>query len=204
MVKDKEHRFVACNSQFLKMSGFSSVEDILGLTDFDMPWKEYSEIYQAHERDILSGSQYDLFEPIIDSKGKKHNLHIRKKIIEDSKGEIAGIIAHAMIFEYRYEMEMIKFSTNCFTISHGNNIEDLSKKEKEVAFLFLNGYKRQEASKYLSISPRTFDSHIVSIKNKLNCDSSHDLIIKGFQLGLKDKIPETILKEGGFHKPNNE
>lgn len=201
LVKDRNHRLVACNSCFLNMSGFASVEHVLGLTDDDMPWKEFSEIYQSHERDILSGSQYDLFEPIVDCNGKKYNLHIRKKIIKDINGNKSGIISHAMIFDYRYGTEIIKFSSNCYTVSHGGNIEDLSRKEREVVFLFLNGYKRKEASNYLSISPSTFDSHIVSIKNKLNCDSSHDLIVKGFQLGLKKKIPESILMEGGFYKP---
>lgn len=36
--KDKDLMYRGCNKKFLQLSGFSDTEDVVGKTDFDMPW----------------------------------------------------------------------------------------------------------------------------------------------------------------------
>jgi PAS domain-containing protein len=38
--KDKDLVYLGCNRAFAEDAGFSSPEEIIGKTDFDMPWKE--------------------------------------------------------------------------------------------------------------------------------------------------------------------
>lgn len=51
-------------------------QKIIGLSDLDMPWSEQAQIYIAHEKDILSGLNYSVIEPLPGL--KKANLITRK------------------------------------------------------------------------------------------------------------------------------
>ena len=192
-VKDIEHKIIACNQTYLNLSGKLNFEEIIGLQDKDMPWHVFSNIYLTHENDIMNGKEYDLFEPIIDYLGNKFNLYARKKILWDDSGNVAGTIAHAVIFNYESGSEIIKNASNYNDMGCGVKVKELSVKEKEVFFLFLNGYKRKYISELLFISNKTFDAHISSIKYKQGCQSSNELMMKGVDLGLHKKAPDTLL-----------
>lgn len=192
-IKDKNYRFVACNQAFLKLSGHSNVSDLVGKSDEDMPWKIFSHVYRSHDQNTLLGESYDLFEPIIDVSGKRFNLYVRKKGILDKEGNVSGIVANAMIFDFSNGDSILKQSIGITkNISCGVSLKKLTSKEKEVLFLFLNGYKRKFISNALNISIKTFDSHISFIKDKLGCQSSNELMIRGIELGLHKQAPSSL------------
>lgn len=194
-IKDKNYKIVACNQEYIKLSGKPNIDEVIGCLDEDMPWKIFSQIYRSHDKDILSGSDYDIFEPIIDSNGERFNLYVRKRRIFDIHGNVAGVAANAMKFGFFDGASILKQSpTMIHNISCGVTLKKLTLKEKEVLFLFLNGYKRKFISDSLGISIKTFDAHISIIKDKLGCQSSNELMIKGIELGLHKKAPETLLQ----------
>ncbi|MEI8593470.1 LuxR C-terminal-related transcriptional regulator [Photobacterium sp. SP02] len=193
-VKDKNYKLVACNRAYLELSGKSDFDEVIGKSDDDMPWKVFSRVYRTHDKDIIEGKSYDLFEPIIDATGERFNLYVRKNPILDKSGKIAGIVANAMIFNFFDGSSILKKSSGIVqNVSCGVKLKELTSKEKEVLFLFLNGHKRKFISDSLEISSKTFDTHISFIKEKLGCQSSNEIMIKGIELGLHKKAPESLL-----------
>ena len=55
--KDQNLVFLGCNRVFAKDAGFSSPDEIVGKTDFDMPWKEQAEIYRADDRRVMESNE---------------------------------------------------------------------------------------------------------------------------------------------------
>lgn len=58
------------------------------------------------------------------------------------------------------------------------NFSLLSSRERECLACFLKFISFKEASFRLSISLRTFEKHMMSIRNKLGCSNSHELYVK--------------------------
>ncbi|HET9912808.1 MAG TPA: PAS domain-containing protein, partial [Anaerolineales bacterium] len=55
--KDKNLVYLGCNRAFAEDAGFSSPEEIIGKTDFDMPWKDQAELYRADDRRVLDSGE---------------------------------------------------------------------------------------------------------------------------------------------------
>ena len=51
--KDQNGVFLGCNKEFSKSAGFGSPEDVIGKTDYDMPWRESAADYVADDKYIL-------------------------------------------------------------------------------------------------------------------------------------------------------
>jgi PAS domain S-box-containing protein len=55
--KDKDLVYLGCNQAFADDAGFASPEDIVGKTDFDMPWKEQADLYRADDRLVMENAK---------------------------------------------------------------------------------------------------------------------------------------------------
>jgi PAS domain S-box-containing protein len=55
--KDRELVYLGCNRAFAEDAGFSTPEEIIGKTDFDMPWKEQAELYRADDRRVMEDGE---------------------------------------------------------------------------------------------------------------------------------------------------
>ncbi|MBI5297406.1 MAG: PAS domain S-box protein [Chloroflexi bacterium] len=51
--KDRNLVYLGCNKAFADDAGFSSPEDVVGKTDFDMPWKAQAELYRADDSLVM-------------------------------------------------------------------------------------------------------------------------------------------------------
>ena len=51
--KDLDLVYLGCNQAFAEDAGFSSPEEIIGKTDFEMPWKDQVELYRADDQRVL-------------------------------------------------------------------------------------------------------------------------------------------------------
>jgi hypothetical protein len=108
LVKDIQHRFVASNSGFSIFSGLPP-ENLIGLSDFDMPWSEQAKIYISHEKDILSGLSYNVIEPLLGI--KRANLVTQKKIIYDQA--IFATFSWAIANFFFGRLDSQDFATSC-------------------------------------------------------------------------------------------
>ncbi|MFK7818473.1 MAG: PAS domain-containing protein [Planctomycetaceae bacterium] len=59
--KDTESRYLGCNKLFAKQAGLDSPSQILGLTDFDLPWDESeANFYRECDRRVMDSATAEL------------------------------------------------------------------------------------------------------------------------------------------------
>lgn len=187
LVKDSQHRFIASNRNFSIYSGLSP-ERLIGLSDFDMPWNEQSEIYISHEKDILSGLSYSVIEPLPGIKNT--NLVTHKKIIYDINGIPRGTIATALPLEMDINFCNL-FGTSDIVKITGYGL-NLTKKESLVFYYFIKGFQRSQISNLANISTSSFDFHISNIKEKVGVNTTKELREMAYTRGFQDIIPFAI------------
>ncbi|MGQ9829389.1 MAG: PAS domain S-box protein [Roseiflexus sp.] len=90
--KDHESRFLGGNRRLLEDAGVASVDDLIGKTDFDMPWKDYAAIYQEDDRAVIqNGPKLNIEEPLTRSDGSTIWLRT-SKIPLRRDGEVIGVL----------------------------------------------------------------------------------------------------------------
>lgn len=90
--KDCESRFLGGNRRLLMDAGVASVDDIIGKTDFDMPWKDHAARYQEDDRAVIqSGPKINIEEPL--TRGDGSTIWLRtSKIPLRRDGEVIGVL----------------------------------------------------------------------------------------------------------------
>ncbi|MCC7530734.1 MAG: PAS domain-containing sensor histidine kinase [Candidatus Melainabacteria bacterium] len=95
--KDVNSVFLGCNKNFARIAGFASVDQIIGKTDFDMPWTaEETEFYHFCDRKIMKENkpQFNIIEPLTKYNGEVCWLSTSKMPMHDAEGNVIGILAH--------------------------------------------------------------------------------------------------------------
>ncbi len=92
--KDTESRFVITNAFHLKSLGASSLQDVIGKTDFDFFPRELAQKYYDDEQQVMRTGQalIDQDERMLDPQGREHWLLTTKTPLRDSDGRITGMV----------------------------------------------------------------------------------------------------------------
>ncbi len=95
-VKDAEGRFVLANVAVARQNGFSSPEEIIGKSDFDLFPHELAARYRAEEEEMIrSGKGLHNHEgPTVDASMEEKNRWVSttKVILRDAQGKVTGFI----------------------------------------------------------------------------------------------------------------
>ena len=185
LVKNLNHQFVASNSTFTNYSGYHPKE-IVGLSDNDMPWAEHKSIYIGHEKDIISGLDYSVIEPL--SGLIKANLLTKKKVIYSKDGSPAGIIATAIVFNGFVEYGNLAGSAVKMKVSDYSGYY-LTAHESKLLYFLLKGFSRKKVSELAGVSTSSYDFHVRNIKLKFNVETMDELVFICYEKGFHDFIP---------------
>ncbi|WP_299415938.1 GAF domain-containing protein [Acaryochloris sp. IP29b_bin.148] len=93
--KDRQSTFLGCNLAFAKDAGLSDPNQIVGLTDYDLPWsKEESDWYRQCDRKIMdqNAPEYRIVETQIQADGRQIWLETSKLPLLNSEQEIVGML----------------------------------------------------------------------------------------------------------------
>lgn len=93
--KDREFRYLGCNEVFAKNAGLSSPADIVGLTDFDLPWGETEAAdYRADDESVMSTGVANLHiqETQLTADGEAIYLDTSKAPLRNENGTVIGVI----------------------------------------------------------------------------------------------------------------
>jgi len=95
-VKDVEGRFVVANVAVARQMGFSSPDEVIGKSDFDLFPHELAARYYAAEQEVIRSEQglRDYEGPTIDASKEEENrwVSMTKVPLRDAQGEIAGFV----------------------------------------------------------------------------------------------------------------
>lgn len=92
--KDRNSRYLGCNSLFARDAGLSRPEELLGKDDFAMKWAEQAELYTADDREVMESgiSKFNIVEPQTTPSGSRIWLNTSKVPLRSPGGEVFGIL----------------------------------------------------------------------------------------------------------------
>ena len=93
--KDKNSNYLGCNTQFSKAVGLQNPEEIIGMSDFGLPWsKEEAEAYRADDRFVMDNKapKAHIIEPLQQAGGAKLWIDTTKIPLLDDQGAVTGVV----------------------------------------------------------------------------------------------------------------
>ncbi|WP_333819145.1 GAF domain-containing protein [Ohtaekwangia sp.] len=92
--KDRELRFQGCNRIFANVAGLKSHKELVGHTDFDMPWREHAEAYRADDMAVMNSrkARLNLEEKNVNSNGDVSWVLTSKVPIMNQHGEVVAVL----------------------------------------------------------------------------------------------------------------
>ena len=92
--KDRDLRYLGCNTLFARDAGLEHPEDLIGKDDFDMGWRDQAELYRADDRRVMDTDtpklSYD--EPQTTPTGEEIWLRTSKVPLHNEVNEVIGIL----------------------------------------------------------------------------------------------------------------
>ncbi|MEH2049885.1 trifunctional serine/threonine-protein kinase/ATP-binding protein/sensor histidine kinase [Nostoc sp.] len=108
--KDRNSVYLGCNQNFAEISGVGVPENVIGKTDYDLPWiREKSDYYVGRDRRILESGQAELsiIETIQKVGGKQTWSNTNKIPLRDREGNIFGILGTSEDITERQEAQQL-------------------------------------------------------------------------------------------------
>ena len=93
--KDLDSRYLGCNRMFAEVAGLASPAEIVGKTDYEMPWKkEESDFFISCDQRIMNSGQAELgiVEPLLTVNGEQTWLETNKAPLYDANNQVIGIL----------------------------------------------------------------------------------------------------------------
>jgi PAS domain S-box-containing protein len=92
--KDKELRFQGCNRIFANVAGLKSHRDLMGKTDYDMPWKEHGDAYRADDLAVMNSrkARLDQEERNVNSEGVESWVMVSKVPVMNKHGDVVAVL----------------------------------------------------------------------------------------------------------------
>ena len=189
-VKDREGYFIKANEAFLKLFGYDKVEQIVGLTDYDMVSRELAVRYEMDDARIFAGEKVcELSEPVSSEEGII-SMHVSTKLpVKNKEGHIIGLIGITRdtlktldvlspLQEFQRVLDIIERDFNK-TIK----IDELAKEVCMSVSTFLRHFKKQ-----FGISPSNYIKQVrYKMVSRLLIESTKSLSEIGFDCGFSDQ-----------------
>jgi diguanylate cyclase (GGDEF)-like protein/PAS domain S-box-containing protein len=94
--KDTASAYVGCNAAFAREVGLATVQDVIGLTDDDMPWRTNSEDMRASDSRAMASPHAPLFyeKRVLILPGNEERWYSQSKVaLLDGGGKVFGVLA---------------------------------------------------------------------------------------------------------------
>ena len=125
--KDVNSKYLGCNKSFAKDAALSNPLEIIGSTDYDMPWKSTeADFYRSIDSEVMKNDKpvYHLVEPQTHLDGQISWLETNKIPLHDQFGKVVGILGtYEDITERKKSEEALKISEERFRSLIDNMIE---------------------------------------------------------------------------------
>jgi PAS domain S-box len=92
--KGLDLRIQGCNRKFASVAGMKSPREMIGKTDFDMPWKEHAELYRADDTAVMVSreARIDIEERNVNSDGVESWVLTSKVPVINHDGEVVAVL----------------------------------------------------------------------------------------------------------------
>jgi PAS domain S-box-containing protein len=93
--KDRHSTYLGCNNVFAQAVGLESAGDIVGKTDYDLPWSpEQTASFRAYDLRIMDSDapEYHIIEQMREADGRLAWVETNKVPLHDARGNVIGIL----------------------------------------------------------------------------------------------------------------
>jgi len=96
--KDRQSRFIMLNTFQMRLMGVTSVDEVLGKTDFDFFSRAYAERHFANEQELMRSGRplVNHEESCVDHAGRISHLLTTKVPLKDSDGDVIGLVGMSL------------------------------------------------------------------------------------------------------------
>ena len=107
--KDREGRYLGCNTAFARDAGYHTAEELLNRDDFQMGWLDQAELYRADDHSVIATgiAKLNFEEPQTTPDGQQIWLRTSKIPLRALSGEIIGILGTYEDITERKRMEQV-------------------------------------------------------------------------------------------------
>lgn len=132
--KDNNLVYLGCNQAFATHVGLTSPTEIIGKTDFDLPWKELAQQYQEDDRQVIESNSLKLdFEELALQPDRSQAWVRTNKIpLHDRDGKVIGVLVTSEDISERRMAEQEIENANEKLISW---VSDLERRNQEANLL---------------------------------------------------------------------
>jgi DNA-binding CsgD family transcriptional regulator len=176
--KDTNLRYLGCNANLSATHNMLSADEIIGLTDSDLPGltRKNCELYYETDRLALAGNTINKLHV------NNQSLHlITKKPFFDSDNKIAGIIYHCQLVD---DVNLCQQLQPIVTVVPLNSVR-LSAREQQCLQHLVKGKTAKWIADKLGLSKRTIESYIDNIKSKMGCVNKAELLVAAIKHGYQ-------------------
>ncbi|WP_412757027.1 PAS domain-containing protein [Legionella bozemanae] len=104
--KDKNGVYLGCNNRQARSVGFQFGHELIGKTDFDLPWGEHqAELFRQNDLYIMQTGETEIIEEKALVEGKNAIFLSHKSPMRNKKGEITGVLGISINITDRKKME---------------------------------------------------------------------------------------------------
>ncbi len=107
--KDRTSTYLGCNRLFAKAAGFDRPEELIGKTDFDLPWSpEQTEHFRAYDKKVMAAKtpEVSIEEPMRQADGRHSWLETNKIPLQNEVGDVVGILGSFQDITERKQIEL--------------------------------------------------------------------------------------------------
>ncbi|WP_114765664.1 helix-turn-helix transcriptional regulator [Vibrio rhodolitus] len=205
--KDLNSVFVYANTAYAQLVGFQTAEQVIGLSDHDMPCKTANCATDFRQQDkLVIDSQCAIkvldVHPYPDGSWRAHIFS--KKPWYNAEGKVQGTIFFGQDLTDTAILEVGHWICRATGILSDLKVtkwevsapgsEKLTSREQEVLFLMLYGKKPTFIADAMGISIKTFEGYVARLRAKFNAHSKAHLVDLALERGYGSYIPQTMLK----------
>ncbi|MGC3903829.1 PAS domain-containing sensor histidine kinase, partial [Legionella pneumophila] len=104
--KDRNGVYLGCNNRQARSLGFQYGHEIVGKTDFDLPWGENkAELFQRNDKHIMEAGETEIIEEKAQVDGKDAIVLSHKSPMRNKQGEITGLLGISIDISDRKKIE---------------------------------------------------------------------------------------------------
>lgn len=206
-IQDLNSKYLVCNKNFLKVSGYKTLDSILGTTDGDLKCEaaECAAIFREQDLEVIKNKPQIVLNIHKYADGIIRTFLTQKMPFKNNAGLIVGCIDQSTEINIpaltQLGLTALNLNKNngkaksssILLLSNGHEKYKISKRESDCLFYLLRGKTVKEIAKILKLSPRTVEVYVSNVKLKLGCSSKSEVINRAIEEGLMATIPVGVL-----------
>ncbi len=141
--KDVHSVYRGCNRRFAQDAELASPEEVVGKTDYDLPWDRFAEFYRSKDAEVIAAGapllEYE--QPRTDSAGRLRWLRQSKLPLRGASGAVIGVLtAYEDITDRKAAADALQESERKYRelVEHANSI--ILRMGRDGSLTFINEY----------------------------------------------------------------